>query len=46
MFKSKFVDALSEFNNILTMEQKAVVWCSVKQVWFFIGQPVLIGPPP
>ena len=30
--KSKFVDALSKFKNILTMEQKAAVWGFVKQV--------------
>ena len=34
MSKSKFVDAFSEFKNILTMEQKSVVWCFLKQIWF------------
>ena len=39
MSKPKFVNALSEFKNIITMEQKAVVWCFVKQI-YLMGHPV------
>ena len=37
--KSRFVDALSEFKNILAREQKAVAWCFVKR---FYGTPCRI----